>query len=326
LDHTGEVEHYNLSKRTQGRYEDLFSQMYYPKSYPIQTSAVARAAMSGNAFGYGLFENKGNIGLHKFLPFFQYSDTPSKDLILRFFDNCPLYESSVIDNTTTFAQSKEYMEKVVYPVTLPKVIRKLAVNTQHWNISTSDLDTLFLACTWDVAIYKTTDRFCTLFDDSDILAYEVAGDLSDWWQMSYANPINYQISCPLLVDFFNSFDTVINETSYERSRLRFAHAETVIPFITLLGLYKDDFTLQWNSPYLATRQYKSSIVSPFAANVAMGLYNCSGHYKVKLSHNEQDVPFPSCNGAMYCPYNTLKQHFASALDCPFDQLCKEKTR
>lgn len=44
------------------------------------------------------------------------------------------------------------------------------------------------------------------------------------------------------------------------------------------GLYKDAEHLHWNSSdsVINNRQWRTSDVSPFAANVAFVLYNCSG--------------------------------------------------
>jgi len=165
-------------------------------------------------------------------------------------------------------------------------------------------------------------HFCSLFDLDDFYHFETSSDLSDYWIKGYGNSINYMISCPLLVDFWNSVVNVIKGTSpVEMAKLRFAHAETILPFVCLLGLYQDPFVLHWNSPGLDTRQWHSSIISPFAANVALALYNCNGVYKVKLLLNEVPVPIPRCGGAFYCPVDAFQTIYQPALICPFNNLC-----
>lgn len=56
---------------------------------------VPRAAMSGQSFGYALNENTGQLGASKFQPFFTYSESHDEDYTLRFFDNCPNYDTQV---------------------------------------------------------------------------------------------------------------------------------------------------------------------------------------------------------------------------------------
>ncbi|ELU06862.1 hypothetical protein CAPTEDRAFT_228544 [Capitella teleta] len=53
----------------------------------------------------------------------------------------------------------------------------------------------------------------------------------------------------------------------------FAHAETLLPFISLLGLFRDDLPLTADSLH-DNRRFKTSVISPFAANIALVLYSC----------------------------------------------------
>ncbi|OIT06553.1 putative 1-deoxy-d-xylulose-5-phosphate synthase, chloroplastic [Nicotiana attenuata] len=93
--------------------------------------------------------------------------------------------------------------------------------------------------------------------------------------------------------------------NYEKARLRFAHAETLLPFSCLLGLFLEESefeliqreeTLQFPHKPPAKRNWWGSIVTPFAGNNMLVLYSCvsnnSSKYFVKVLHNERPIPIP----------------------------------
>ena len=95
----------------------------------------------------------------------------------------------------------------------------------------------------------------------------------------------------------SQIEDVIAQNTYQKAKLRFAHAETLLPFIALLvtmatnflkltyflkGLFKDSEMLHWNSSrsVLDNRLWRDSQLSPFAGNVAFVLYNCTGNFYI----------------------------------------------
>jgi len=267
-----------------------------------------------------LFEGKGNLGPSKFQPVASISDTPAEDITLRFFDNCPYYTNRVLNNQSMSFDSLTYIGKYS-PNILQKVIQKLQIQGT-WNLTVDDVSVFYRICAFEIALFENTNQFCKLFTVDDIYRYETSNDLSDYWIKGYGNAINYRISCPLLTDFWNSITAAL-QGSTQRSKLRFAHAETILPFAALLGLYKDNFVLHWNSPQIDNRLWKTSQITPFAANIAMVLYNCSGIPKVKLLYNEIETPIPGCGGQMYCPVSQLATIWKNYLtvNCNFNALC-----
>lgn len=73
---------------------------------------MERAARSGNAFGYGMWEGAGHLGPNKYEAFYTYSNSLDEDIQLRFFDNCPLYETDVADNDTLLFDSEQYLKVI----------------------------------------------------------------------------------------------------------------------------------------------------------------------------------------------------------------------
>jgi len=320
LNFLGEIEHYNMSKRVLGRYSPQFSAPYSALLYPIQSTVVPRTAHSANSFGYGLFEGTGKIGKTEYQPFVTVSNSANEDLVLRFFSNCPLYTQSVLNNISATNDCNLYLAQYSTQI-LNKVVQKLGLQTRIWRLTFNDVMTFYEVCSFEASVFNDVSHFCSLFDMDDAQIFETFNDLSDYWIKGYGNAINYQISCPLLVDFWTSVTAVIKGGTIEKARLRFAHAETILPFVSLLGLFSDPFVLHWDNPNLSSRNWRSSQISPFASNVALGLYNCNGSYKVKLLHNEVEVPVPGCGGTMYCPVNQFQNIYAQALNCSFNALC-----
>ena len=122
----------------------------------------------------------------------------------------------------------------------------------------------------------------------------------------------------LLRDYFSAFDDAVaaHETNAPlTASWRFAHAETVVPFANLLGLY------QAQEPMTATnrdddRYFTSSRRVTFAANVVAGLYSCEGgSYKVRFLYNEEEVVLPVCTQeGPFCGLETLRDAYQGALE------------
>jgi hypothetical protein len=120
-----------------------------------------------------------------------------------------------------------------------------------------------------------------------------------------------------------------SDTATEKARLRFAHAETVIPFICLLGLFLDDVdvkSIQSEEPFQAPprppkhRVWRGAMVAPFGANTALVLHKCSldngtgEEFLVQALHNEKSVSMPGCNGTHFCPIEMFKVRSLSIFD------------
>jgi len=319
LDDLGGEEHYNMSKRILTRYSSLFSAPYNPNIYPITSTYLARTSSSASAFGFGIFEGKGKLSTVNFQPFAVLSTSANEDTILRFFDNCPTYVTYLKTRAAT-EEADKYLSQYSDSI-YNKVKTILGLDTSVWNMTFNDVSVMFRVCKFEASMTEDLQHFCSLFDQNDFDVFEVFNDLSDYYKSGYGHPQNYQISCPLYNDFMTSIQSVINGSTSEVAKFRFAHAETIMPFVALLGLYNDSEILHWNSSNLNSRLWRTSKISPFAANVALALYNCNGVYKVKLLHNENQMAVPGCGGGYYCDVNTFTSIYSNYTTCAFTKLC-----
>jgi hypothetical protein len=116
--------------------------------------------------------------------------------------------------------------------------------------------------------------------------------------------LNWRMAAPLLADFFAEADAAADGASGHAAKLRFAHAETVIPFASALGLAGMAEQLPRSTPYsYAASPWRGASVAPMAANIQWDLYrDASGRTLVRMLYNERETDFrPGCAHAKIAP-------------------------
>ncbi|KAJ6900100.1 hypothetical protein NC652_026289 [Populus alba x Populus x berolinensis] len=332
----GEEELYNLGIRIRERFSELFDEEYHPDVYPIKATQVPRASASAVAFGMGLLSEKGGLGPAQHRAFAVTSEIPASDIILRFHDCCGNYKD--------FKKTQEpAVDKLKEPV-LDEITSAL-VSRYGLKFTRQDTATLWSLCKQEASVLDITDQACGLFSPSEVALLEWADDLELFILKGYGNSINYRMGVPLLEDVVHSMEQAIkaNEEkhppgSYEKARLRFAHAETVVPFTCLLGLFLEgsEFQkIQREEPLELppkppqSRNWRGSTVAPFAGNNMLVLHSCPANsaskYFVQVLHNEQPIPMTGCNGSDFCPFEEFKEKIvAPHLKHDYDSVCTAK--
>jgi len=353
----GVWEHYNTSRRflDDPQYKSLTSEPYSSRRYEMQSTHVSRAGRSGTSFAYGLLQNRGPLGTSDptgsssggFEPFFIYSNSPSDDVTLRFYDNCPRYLDEVKNNRTATVEAKLF-QKTLIPFA-SDLSKKVFGSTPPpgVEIDVSTMLVMWKMCAFDAAMFEQYDHFCSFFMESNVLqAFEYADDLVKYYTASYGYRINYEMASPLLAEIVSGITAVtsgkqalpakatqlvteeIVEMDPPLAKYRFSHAETVIPLYTLLGLFHDKEPLKHDTPpsVYTKRAFQGSIVSPFASNIGFSLYECgSGEWKVRVQHNERDVTLPGCS-AVFCDLEEEFLPFVKPLtQINFTDLCSTST-
>eukprot|EP01121_Diplochlamys_sp_Union-15-3_P009567 TRINITY_DN2606_c0_g3_i4.p1 TRINITY_DN2606_c0_g3~~TRINITY_DN2606_c0_g3_i4.p1 ORF type:complete len:186 (-),score=9.83 TRINITY_DN2606_c0_g3_i4:88-645(-) len=182
---------------------------------------------------------------------------------------------------------------------------------------------MYSACTYDVSVFNITDQWCSLFTKEDFYNFEYYSDLSNYYVKGYGIPLSYQIGCSLIQEFVDIFDSVINGSQLiQKAKFRFAHAETLLPFLSLLGLFRDPEPLRHDSDpnFINNRLWKTSVIASYASNIKLILYSCPDRYRVKAVHNEVEYLIPGCDD-LYCTYSVFKSTMAPVLALNFDRLC-----
>ncbi|MCL7048441.1 hypothetical protein MKW94_013102, partial [Papaver nudicaule] len=285
------------------RFPDLFVEEYHPDIYTIKSSQIPRASASAVAFGMGLFNGKGTLGTGQHRAFAVTSESRASDLLLRFHDSCQSYKNYRKSQEPSVGKLKEPILDEVASAMLKRY---------PMNFTRQDVASLWFLCKQEASLLDITDQACGLFTPSEVSLLEWADDIEVYILKGYGKSINYRMGVPLLQDVVQSMEEAIKAREenhppgiYEKARLRFAHAETVVPFSCLLGLFREsnDYKRIQHEKALdlppkppQKRSWRGSTVAPFAGNNMLTLYSCPSNkkskYFVQVMHNEVPIPLP----------------------------------
>ncbi|ABI90638.1 histidine phosphatase super family protein [Burkholderia ambifaria AMMD] len=142
-------------------------------------------------------------------------------------------------------------------------------------------------------------------EQAQTLAY--LQDAEDYYQkgpgIQEANPVTYRMAKVLQDDFFNEVDAIARGDLTRAAKLRFTHAEIVIPFASIMNL-KGVFvpTPQAQTYTYANNPWRGDQVSPMAANMQWDVYRNGSRLIVKMLYNERETDFQAaCDGAKIAP-------------------------
>jgi multiple inositol-polyphosphate phosphatase / 2,3-bisphosphoglycerate 3-phosphatase len=168
------------------------------------------------------------------------------------------------------------------------------------------------ADSFDVALYDIRDQWCSLFTPETVATLDYDDDLKAFYQLAGGYAINYEMASVLLQDIVAVMDQRISGASSIEGAFRFAHAETTLPLMTLLGFGdKTPLYASASRGQIHRRGFRTSALAPFGANIEFRLYaetrdKATSPYYVQVIVNERDdVEVPGC-GLVFCPLETLK--------------------
>lgn len=149
-------------------------------------------------------------------------------------------------------------------------------------------------------------------------------DMEDFYQkgpgIAEAGRVNDAQTQALLDDFFAEIDAVVTAMAKgdaaHAAKLRFTHAEIIIPFASRLGLAGVYAPVPQAQNYrYASNPWRGEAVSPLAANVQWDvLRNSAGTLLVKMLYNERETDFkPACESARYLAGSTSHYYEYSKL-------------
>ena len=142
----------------------------------------------------------------------------------------------------------------------------------------------------------------------DARYYAYVADHEDFYQKGPATTesrgVTWRFALALRDDFFNEVDALARGDVRHAAKLRFTHAEMIIPLASAMGLQQALAPLPASLSYSdENNPWRGQSISPLAANMQWDVYrNDTGQLIVRLLYNEKETDFQAaCDGARIAP-------------------------
>jgi len=313
----GEAELTMLAERFANRLPGLLSESYRRRDNRFLATERERAQRSQFFFATGLYGRHVASGSVYFEP-----PAEPHDPLIRFYKLCDRWKLDVkqsprsLEERKRFEESDFFRDNLVTPLS-----EKLG---QNKTISIEDLEAVYNGCIFEQAWHPgKPSTWCQVFTEEQMEMMEYREDLENYWQDGHGFPLNGEAACMLsnnaLANFVNA--STLPEAE-EKGIFYFSHSGAVLKFFTHLNLFKGEGHLRHdNFVEMKGREWRSSKIDPFGANVAMVLKRCpdEGHSVATLV-NERITPLPDCGGKLWCPLDEFSRLFGA--DCSLEEVCR----
>lgn len=285
----GVAELQGIGQRMYSNYANVFATT---ANLNVTETKEIRTKQSADAFIAGL---KKNLGKEPVIT------EAVDDVNLRFYDLSPVYKKFEDDgewkaNRQAIA-TEVHLQAVNYAIAqrlfVPEFVKTFDADAQ--DKLASDLFG-FAAITYSLkqeirqaGLPATATDFTSLFSPQEVTALSKLDLADDYYAKGpglNTNGIQVRIAAPLLANFITTADAFVNGGS-TNAQLRFAHAETISPFATLLGISTTDVATKTTN---IGAVWQAAKVIPLSANIQWIFYkNAVGSYLVKILLNEQEA-------------------------------------
>ncbi|XP_071317940.1 multiple inositol polyphosphate phosphatase 1b [Trachinotus anak] len=311
----------HLARRLAGLFPSLLSEENM-RRLSFRTSSKHRCVSSVEAFQEGLQQLWGHDEV-------EYSHEVDDEL-MRFFERCRGYVEGVENNRTALLE----VEKFKHGEEMEGVRRRMAerLGLPHHHLTPDLVEAAFFLCSYELSIKSLHSPWCFLFDENDAKVLEYKSDLKQYWKRSHGHVISSLSSCPLFHHVFRTLDKAgrprrSTEASPEPASILVGHAETLLPLLSLLGLYKDQTPPTANNYHSQHgRRFRTSRIVPYAANLLFVLYDCQRGPRLQLLINESPARFPGLEEEDAPLYRDVRATYRNLLDgCDFHRECEGRT-
>lgn len=322
LTRLGAMEHRRLAGRLLARLPDLFAiAAPHRRRVAVLTSGQGRAVASSAAFVATL-----RTGLPALGPLI---DPPISDPNLLYFHEAP--------------QNADYQKWLAHDPTLRAKLNAIH-NSAHSRLQARRLLVRLFSPTFidglDAKAVKAAEDiygwyaaepgfekegqwgFARFVDGERARWFAYLADSSEFYEKgpSFAGAtITFKMAQVLQDDFFTAVDALRAAGPRFAARLRFAHAEVVMPFAALMQLPGSEQQVPVNQMYTyADNAWRGATVSPYAANIQWDVYDSgTGQLLVRMLYNEAQARFKAtCRSirpdSYYYRFDELKRCYGYA--------------
>ncbi|KAF4519209.1 hypothetical protein B566_EDAN013503 [Ephemera danica] len=292
-----------LAKRLQTRFPDLILQRpYTEQAYTFRHTDTALTRSSAEAFAEGLLS----------------AGTPAR---------CMAWQTQVDDNTEILAQMDKYLASPELENLASNISIRLGFK---YNLNIESFLYAYDLCRYEKAArIRQTSAWCALFTTDELKTIEYAEDLRYYYNSGYGSRMNAKVGCTLLKDMMTRFRRLAVGAPEPAGVFYFTHQTALLTLLARMDLFNDASPLTANDfPYQSKRLWRTSYISPFAANLQAVFLNCSSllprggsEFKVAFYLQESFVPIKGCEVGL-CSWNYLKEKYLQlAEDCNIERIC-----
>lgn len=242
------------------------------------------------------------------------SGTPEDDALLRFFDTDRAYRE-LIFNDALLNVADRFQEKTIDDGMATAILRRLAgicfpdnVKERRWTVMavySLIADCGAMGIKVNPADWMTQREYKSCWSVKNFSQYM-------HYSASTVSDVPAAMAAPLLRDLIATTDSFLVEEKGTAVRLRFGHAETLMPLMSIMRL---------PGAYYVSRMYESVAAHwrnydlvPMAANLVFHIFKApSGIYYLRLDVNERPVAFIPGRHEIYVPWTEARDYFMRCL-------------
>ncbi|XP_045535603.1 multiple inositol polyphosphate phosphatase 1 [Papilio machaon] len=316
----GYISTQQLAQAWKNKYPGLLTDN--PHDYLFKFGDDLRSSTSFRAFTEGLFKSQSGG-----------NDVPKEndEKILRPYKFCNTWMNEVGDNNDTLVQKGTFESKQEYREMISNISKRLGFN---YDVHRDVINSMYQMCRYDKAWnVAQISPWCAVFTKEDLKRIEYAEDLETYYKYGYGNSLNEKMGCTTLKDMMDFLKNHVEHDTPQQPRvqIQFTEAATIMLTATAMGTRRDTTPLtgdNYHTPAVPTRQWTTSLMSPFSANIAAVLYKCTqdgnfqvkGEYQVLFLENEKPMKIEGCRVGL-CDWNFVKNKFNEMTDSCDLQFC-----
>ncbi|KAK7068393.1 hypothetical protein SK128_007921 [Halocaridina rubra] len=316
LQEMGFDELYSIGEYWRDLYPHLFNVEYDPYKFKVDFTVKNRTGQSAYHFMRGMFGDDA-IGT------IEFPEPHSPNFILRFYKSCPRWLKEVYrNNETTYKERRLFTSGKEFQSVVHAVSARLGFLHP---LTPAQIESIYDECRYETAWWPLRkSAWCLPFSTYDFEVMEYHQDLKYYYEDSYGQPLNLETACQAVSNIYSHFSNSINLGRAKFSGIfNFAHDKTIFQVMTRLGLFRPSQHLRHdNFANMKNRVWKTSYLSPFAANLAFVLFGCGDDYRMGTFFQGQPIPLAEKCEGISCHWEEIKSWFEDNADtCNLSKLC-----
>ncbi|KAG5676678.1 hypothetical protein PVAND_006495 [Polypedilum vanderplanki] len=288
----------------QRTFQNVIETRYSREKFKFGYTDTQRGEASFKAFVEGLFGPNAEARIN--IP-----AEGNNSILLRPYESCSKWlkeEEMIKDQNSEYSK---FMQTDVFKKMLEEVSIRLGYK---YTLNAKQIDNMWDMCRYDQAWYlQEPSPWCVAFTREHVNILEYLEDLKYYSKGGYGNEINSKLMCAAVQDMLRT----LQSEHLPKTVAYFTHASAIQLFLTALGYAKDNDALRAdNYNQMKNRQFRSSVLSPFASNLAVVKYDCPEErerHKVQFFLNERPIDFEWCNIGL-CDLREVLNRYRHFLD------------